>query len=431
MTGVPAFDTLLAACSPVFTSPSFALFSDLAAAWVLCTGRRTVTGMLRFCEPLEDRAHDAFHRLLREGAWAMAQLWMVLALLLVAALCPTGVIILDLDDTLFHKAGRKVNGAGIFRDAVRSTAKQVVYALGLNLVVLTVRIRPPWGGEPIGLPILVRLHRKKGKLTLLDIAAEMVQEVAGWFPEREFRVGCDGFYASLAGRKLPRTHVTSRMRRDAALYGPPPKREKGQRGRPRKKGPRLPTPETISKRTRKGWQEAVVDERGKPVQRLLLAKEVLWYAVCPDRPVLLVIVRDPTGNQPDDFFFTTDLSARPQDVASFYAGRWSIEDTFRNTKQFLGGEEPQSWQQEGPERAASLSFWLYSAVWFCYLRRHGENPVMEKTAWYPEKARPSFRDALAVLRRVLWRKRILRGSDICSLPAKIMRTLVESLAYAA
>ena len=166
-------------------------------------------------------------------------------------------------------------------------------------------------------------------------------------------------------------------------------------------------------------------------QRLLLAKEVLWYAVCPDRPVLLVIVRDPTGNQPDDFFFTTDLSAKPEDVASFYAGRWSIEDTFRNTKQFLGGEEPQSWQQEGPERAASLSFWLYSAVWFCYLRRHGENPVMEKTAWYPEKARPSFRDALAVLRRVFWRKRILRGSDTRSLPAKIMRTLVESLAYAA
>ena len=48
----------------------------------------------------------------------------------------------------------------------------------------------------------------------MDLAEEMIEEIAEWFPSRRFRLACDGAYTSLAGRSLPRTHVTSRMRRD-------------------------------------------------------------------------------------------------------------------------------------------------------------------------------------------------------------------------
>lgn len=48
-----------------------------------------------------------------------------------------GDVALDLDDTLLHKSGRRVDGAAVFRDAVRSATKRVVYALGLHLVVVT------------------------------------------------------------------------------------------------------------------------------------------------------------------------------------------------------------------------------------------------------------------------------------------------------
>ncbi|MGH8931127.1 MAG: hypothetical protein ACRDZO_11025 [Egibacteraceae bacterium] len=68
--------------------------------------------------------------------------------------------------------------------------------------------------------------------------------------------------------------------------------------------------------------------RGKRVERLVLSRQVLWYRVCPKRLVQLVIVRDADGHEPDDFFFTTELDAAPEAVAGFYAGRWSIEDTF-------------------------------------------------------------------------------------------------------
>ncbi|MBA2387915.1 MAG: transposase [Acidimicrobiia bacterium] len=110
----------------------------------------------------------------------------------------------------------------MFRDAVRSTARRVVYASGLNLVVITLRVSAPWGRCPIGVPINVRLHRKNDPTTTVAHAAAMIRELAGWLPERSLHLCADGAYASLAGAALPRTHITSRMRRDAALYEPAP-----------------------------------------------------------------------------------------------------------------------------------------------------------------------------------------------------------------
>jgi hypothetical protein len=361
----------------------------------------------------------------------MTTLWRAIALRMVANLgLNSPALRLDLDDTLFHKTGRKVEGAGNFRDAVRSTGQRVVYALGLNLVVLTLRVTAPWGGEPLGLPINLRLYRKGGP-SHLDLAKTMIEEVSLWFPDQRFELACDGAYASLAGRALPRTHVTSRMRRDAALYELPAPRKKGQRGRPAKKGRRLPTPERIARITKKGWLRVMVDARGKSVERLLLRRSVLWYQVCPDNPVLLVIVRDPAGIQHDDFFFTTDLTATGATVAGHYAGRWSIEDTYRNVKQFLGGEDPQSWKAQGPERAAALSFWIYAAIWTWYITTQGKQASWIVMPWYTTKRTPSFADALASLRRTLWHQRLFDGSDSGPLPQKIAATLIDILARAA
>ena len=68
-----AFTLLLQAAAPAFTQPSFALFSELICAWVLCPARRTVTAMIRIADPHGRRAHDAYHRFLRAGVWSMAR----------------------------------------------------------------------------------------------------------------------------------------------------------------------------------------------------------------------------------------------------------------------------------------------------------------------------------------------------------------------
>jgi hypothetical protein len=413
---------------PVFTGPTAEVFLSLATGWVLCTAKRTITGILPFADPQLNRPHDAYHRFFPDASWVMSELWRLLIVLLVRIFYRQGVIPSDLDDTLFHRSGRKVNGAGWWRDAVRSTGTKVVHAWGLNLVVLTLRIHPPWGGEPLGLPINMRLHRKNGP-TLIDLAEEMLAEVARWLPERRFHCHCDGFYASLAGRDIPHTHMTSRMRRDANIYDLLAKKKTKRRGRPRKRGKKLPAPEQMAKRLR-SWELVETLERGKIKKRLVYCRKVLWYHVS-ESPVLLVISRDPKGKEKDDFLFTTDLNLSASEVIGGFAGRWSIEDTFKNTKQFLGGQQPQTWKGKGPERAAALSLWLYSLVWLWYLQQKKARRTLPVLPWYPAKTCPSFQDALGCLRRQLWRDRIKLMFEKSTVHDKITEFLIVALSSAA
>jgi len=417
---------LLTIFSPLFTAPTFSIFRELLTAWVLCPARRTVTGMMRGGGLVQKRTHAAYHRLARAASWSLDEFWDLTADLLIRLFAPEGPFDLLLDDTLFHRRGRHIEGAGIFRDAVRSTASSVVYDRGLNLLVLALRVKAPWGGEPLALPLAVHLHRKGGT-TLPDLGARAIRRLAERFPARPFHLIADGAYAPLAGCELPRTEVTSRIRRDAALDDFPSPRRAGQMGRPRKKGDRLPSLTSWVTRTRKGWEKAVVDRRGRLEKRLLLSREVLWYHVCGVRPIRVVASRDPTGHEKDDFLFTTDLTLSPGAVVSHYHGRWPIEDTLRSSKQSLGGEEPQTWRGKGPERAASLAFGLYSLVWVWYLQTQGPSPVLPKLPWYPRKVRPSFVDAVSALRGELWREEVSAKCGEEPRLHEITQPLVEAL----
>jgi hypothetical protein len=432
MSDIQIWESLLAAFAPLFNVPSFVIFVQTASAWILCPGRRTITRLYALAEPQRSRAHDAYHRFIREADWQARHLWKIVATLMVAAFYETAVICIDLDDTTFHKSGRKIEGAAWWRDAVRSTGTKVVHCFGLNVIVLTLRVNPPWGGEPLGLPINLRIHRKGGP-TLLALAEEMIREMVSWFPGRDFEVCGDGFYASLMGKKFPpEVALTSRMRRDAALYEMPPKKRPHTKGAPRKKGKRLPTPEEMAQRVRKKqWKNEAVVLRGKEKQRLVWSRKVLWYKVNPTHAVKLVVCRDPDGIEPDDFFCTTDADQSERHVVETYAGRWSIEDTFKNTKQSLGGETPQSWKKEGPERIAHLAFLFYSLVWLWYVQTQGSKRTWKIVPWYPQKQTASFTDALASLRTRLWRQRILSRTEKASDQTKIIATLIEVVAAAA
>lgn len=428
--GAATWSAIIGSVASAFTRPSFGIFVDLVAGWVLTPGRRTITRIIGVVDPEGRRAHDAYHRLLRDGVWQMDRLWARLAVTIVEKLlAPDAHVVLDLDDTVHHKSGRKIQGAGIFRDAVRSTRNRVVYGLGLNLVVITVRVIPPWGGMPIGLPINVRVRRKGDGPTTVEHARTMLIEIAAWLPDRHFQLACDGAYASLCGAGLPRVHVTSRLRRDAAVYELTPPRT-GRRGRPRKKGDRLPALADIAA-TATGWRTVELDQRGTTIVRQVWSRRLLWYAVAKDRPLVLVIVRDPAGIQPDDYFITTDIDADPGWVAVHYFGRWCIEVSFRDEKQHLGGEDPQCWKRLGPERAASLSLWLHAAIWLWYLDVWGTKRSWTPTPWYPAKTHASFADALAALRVTLWRQRITRVCSDGPLTDDIRDQLIDVLAQAA
>jgi hypothetical protein len=147
--------------------------------------------------------------------------------------------------------------------------------------------------------------------------------------------------------------------------------------------------------------------------------------------MLLVISRDPQGKELDDFFISTDLTLADRVVIGGLAGRWCIEETNRNVKQHLGGQQPQTWKRHGPERAAALSLVLYSLVWTWYLQENKGQQTWTTRSWYVTKQTPSFRDALTALRRTLWRPRIISMFESRSGQHQNLTLLMKLLSEAA
>lgn len=433
MISIPLLKSLVQPLQAIFTKPSQVLFENIIEGWILCPCRRFVTSIFQFGDPESSHAHDAYHRIIRAGAWSLQTFFRVLATIVVGALAPGRYIWLLGDDTVHKKTGKKVDGAKSCRDAVRSTAKRVVYAWGLQIVLLCLEVCPPWGGEPLALPINMRLYRKRpnkrtGK-TVLNHMHEMLLEIMDWFPERKIYLVADGFYAPLAGRLPNGIHLVCRIRNDAALYRKLGKILAGKLGRPRSRGERLPTPAEIAV-TAKDWKSVNTYERGKERTRLVIVRHVIWHKVLPGRYIRLVISRDPEGHEKDDFFFTTDLTLDAGLVITRYTNRWAIEDTFRNGKQFLGIEQPQSWKGAGPERVAALGYAIYSLVWIWFIK-NGNFRAFPVRPWYTSKATPSFQDALAGIRHQIWTGRI--SGTVPNTPEfhKFSEIMIESLSRAA
>jgi hypothetical protein len=166
---------------------------------------------------------------------------------------------------------------------------------------------------------------------------------------------------------------------------------------------------------------------GRQVKRKVLAVECVWYRVCPDQPVKLLIVRDPAGQERDDFLFCTDATAGAVEIIERFAARWPIEEAIRDGKQYNGFEHVQGWCKRTVVRQAPMALLVQTLVkaWFLEygLRRRSQQP--KGTDWQPHKNHPSYLDMLATLRRVLWSQRLKGNSS----PGKRVREILKTLQF--
>ena len=120
----PVFYNLLMEFAECFTAPSFQNFVIVACGWIQCTNRRTITGMIEAAGVAEKIHHERFHRLFSRGRFQVDELSKILFLMLVEKFIREGEVIkIAGDDTLAKKTGRKIFGAGYFRDGVLSTKR--------------------------------------------------------------------------------------------------------------------------------------------------------------------------------------------------------------------------------------------------------------------------------------------------------------------
>lgn len=396
---------LLSLFRPCFTAPSFATFSALTLGFLAQVGRHTVTGCLQAAGLAGVWHHARAHRFFSQARWSPDALGLILLDLVVAKLVPAGTPLLAaVDDTLLRRSGRKVFGCHWHYDAAAKTKRGQRSAWGNNWVVLGVVVRLPFLARPVCLPVLFRLWRPKEKRrTKPWLARELVELVACRYPGRRIEVVADAAYAAQALACLPENvTLTARLRRDAALFAQAPPRT-GKRGRPRKKGERLPSLTEIANDASTQWQTVTVSRYGQRAELRVHAVRCLWYGVFAGQQVTVVLVREGRGEGFDLALVSTELEASAAELVERYARRWAIEVAFHEAKQLAGVGEAQNRVERAVERTAPFGCLCLSlaVIWYA-LYGHAPADVAEHRArapWYRTKAHPSVADMLVKLRR--------------------------------
>ena len=418
-----------------FTKPTFQTFRVIVAGWLLGCGRRTVTHVLLMGGGLKIKTFSCYHRFFSRARWTIDSMGRVIVAMVLKFIPKDAPIVAAVDDTLNRKTGKRIWAAGMHHDPILSTGKRCVFSFGHNWVVLSIQLRFAFAPDKVwSLPILMRLYRRKQKQcqpgrprgerkaigqakpgehrTRPQFASEMIALLASWLPDRTIHVVGDSAYAGKSiSRNLPdRTHLTSRMVMNAALYEQPSKRRKGERGAPRKKGKRLPSPVELAKSRKVRWTKSRATLYGRRVRVWYKSCTALWYNSAGRRLLRIVVVRDPSGRRKDDCFFSTDLSLSAKAILELFAQRWPLEVAFYNAKQFLGLEDPQNRTPQAVRRTAPMALYLHTLVilWFAKHGRFNAEAYRRAHPWYTRKRTPSFADMLAYLKTASVRESISR-----------------------
>jgi hypothetical protein len=429
------FVPLLAAFQPCFTAPSYRNFCLLVSGWLHCSGRRTVTAVALAAGAVGSRHISVFHRFFTRATWSLDVLGQGVFRLALAWIPTDQPLYILLDDTLARKSGKGIALATMHHDPLLSSVHRPFCSFGHVWVILALWVPLPMGGSRgFALPLLFRLYvgAKRGgtrdapgrprrgtrqqaaaqahaahpRPTKLVLAREMIALMAGWANGRTVYAVLDSAYAArplLEGRP-PQVEVLSRLRPDAALWARPGRRRPGQRGRPRRRGHRLPTPKAMAA-TRRRWDPLPITIYGRQVTPLVFRCTALWYGALRDQPLRIVVVRDPSGRRRAEAFFCTDLTVDAACMLEGYAHRWTIEVAFHDQKQFLGFEDSQNQTPEAVARTAPLAGITYDLVllWYAGRVQQGLATGWLIRPWYRAKATPSFLDMLTAVRQASWR----------------------------
>jgi hypothetical protein len=421
---VTAWTDLCQLLSPAFTVPTRNTFVQMAAAWAMWRGRPTGTNLIRTIGPAllgaPAKHWTNYERFFSRAAWSPEEVSRLLLTQVAQPLLPReqGAVAVDLnlDDTTCVRSGQHVAYAGRFRDASISNAQGKVFRWSHSWVIGALALQPArWPGWVVSLPVQFALYRKQGACdqshpfaSKQAMAATLIRQTRESLPQARLRVAVDGGYASREVVQEIRAQVA--QGRPAllvsALPAPPPKSKPGPRP---KKGKRLPTPKALAG-TPGAWPTIWVNLRGQRVRRQVRAWTCLWYRVSGAVPIKLVIARDPTGRQPDDYLFCTDPTVSEREILQRFAARWPIETTIYEGKQYGGMEQVQGWCPRTVERQAPLALIVQTLVkvWYLTQVEAGRLPPTPTPAWgwMPRKDHPSYPDMLAALRQVLWVQRI-------------------------
>lgn len=447
----PSIIQVLSAFAPLFSRRVFQHVQVLLVGAILTPGRRTVTNALRVLGLQHERHFQTYHRVLNRAQWSNRKVAQRLLTLLVRAFASHDVLVLGIDETLERRQGDKIAAKGIYRDAARSSRSFFVKASGLRWISLMLLTPIPWAGRVWALPFLTVLapseryatERGQRHKKLTDWARQMIVQVRRWVPNRAIVLVADSGYAVLAlfdrcARLAHPVTVITRLRLDAALYEPAPARLANQKGRPRRKGNRLPTLQQVVDDPATRWTTVIVPRwysQGPREIEIVSASCVWYHSGMPVVPIRWVVIRDPHKHFAAQALVCTDISADPLQIVSWFVLRWQLETTFQAVRTHLGVETQRQWNTLAIARTTPVLLGLFSVVTLLAHEHATHDQLMvRQAAWYP-KAHPTFADALASVRRQVWMtiysSMSASDGDMQKLQQRVLEQLTETLCYAA
>jgi hypothetical protein len=444
-----AYVSLIQAFAPFFSHCIWQHAQVLLLGAILAPGRRTVTAVLRIMGLCEERQFQTYHRVLNRAVWSSWALSRTLLERLVQTFVPTGPIVCALDPTLERRRGAKIKAKGIYRDPVRSSHSHFVKASGLRWLSLMVLAPIPWAQRVWALPFLTCLapsqHYYEGKARahkkLTDWGRQMIAQLRRWLPDRQLVVVADSEFAAITWlvrlTQLPgELCLIVRLRLDAALYKPAPKRTARTKGRPRRKGARLPTLKQVAANPKTRWQRVTIRNwygQGRRVIEIVSQTAVWFHSGQPPLPIRWVLIRDPKGTFKTQALLCTDVTIDPSQMIKWFVLRWQTEVTYHEVREHLGVETQRQWSDLAILRTTPALLALFSLVTLlAHQHSRCRKLPIRPTAWYC-KVQPTFSDALALVRRHIWQHECFSMADPHTdgaiRPTRIQNRLLSALCY--
>lgn len=308
----------------------------------------------------------------------------------------------------------------------------------------------PWAGAVWGLPFLTVLcpseryytEKKRQHQKLTERAWQMIALVARWLPERALVFVTDSSFAVLdlldRVSRLKNVSLVTRLRMDARLYDFAPERKPGQKGRPRIKGARHPSPKQRLEDPQTKWEKLEIENwyRGQKRQVEVYSETCLWYKA-GHTPVTIrwVLVRDPLAEFDSQAFLSTEVEHTPEQILTWFVRRWRMEVTFEESRAHLGVETQRQWSDLAIARSTPVLFGLFSLVTLLANALIKDQTKLVRTAAWYAKEQPTFSDALALVRRCLWSSCHFQTSqletDVVKIPRSLFERLTDAVCYAA
>src|SRR4051812_25603936 len=446
-----SFASLIEIFAPLFGSRVWSYAELLLVGAVLAPGKRTVSSVLRIVGLGSEKHFQNYHRVWNRARWSGRAASQILLGLLLQAFAPDGPILVGLDDTIERRWGKQIQARGIYRDPVRSSRSHFVKTSGLRWLSLMLLAEIPWAGRVWALPFLTvlapseRYHQKRQlrHKTLPHWGRQMLLQLRRWLPDRRLVLVVDSGYAaldflgSLANRRQPITCVT-RLRLDAQLYSPAAPRYKGQIGRPRRKGERLPSLRQRVTDPQTRWRSITVPHwYGTGPRTIQVATgTAVWYRVgLPVVPLRWVLIRDPQRQFRTQALLCTDREVSPAQIVQWFVLRWQLETTYAEVRAHLGVESQRQWSDLAIARTTPCLLALFSLITLLAseLHQRGKLPL-RSSAWY-RKTQLTFSDTIAAVRQQLWSSlpfgRSPKERDPIKIPRLFFQHLTEALCYAA